>query len=172
MSEYIPEGLVFEALMVYIPDAFLKEFLFKYASPKTTRGQELVHAVVPCDELLNSFKLAIPELFGKSFSEYGHIMQVKLQELFLILSSAPARENILNFIHTAVNNEPVDIDYIVQQYLLEPLSVEELLAFREEAWLLLKGIFKKNIIVPPGNGSTINAWGCPYAPAEYWPNRF
>ena len=149
ISEYIYDGGHFEALMIFVPDKFLKEFHFKTGCFQTATKQESPFVIIPSDELLNSFKSQYLNYFGKSFKAIEKILQLKLYELFLLLISSTCKTEVLNFINSRVNNQPTDIAFIVKNYLLQPLSISEFAKLCSRSVASFKRDFQKQFYTPP-----------------------
>ena len=149
ISEYIPSGGQFEALMIFVPDKFLKELHFKTGGFQTATKQESSFVIIPSDDLLNSFKLQYLNYFGKAFKEMEKILQLKLHELFLLLTSSTRKTEVLYFINSCVNNQPTDIEFIVKNYLLQPLSISEFAKLSSGSVASFKRDFQKQFKTPP-----------------------
>ncbi len=151
ISEFIPERGEFEALMIFIPEKFLKEFYFNTTDlklkPTTTNDTQF--AIIPSNEILNSFKVQYLSYFGKSFKTMKQILNIKLHELFLMLISSFSKTEVLNFIHSCVNNEQIDIDFIVQKYLFQPITINELASLSGRSLASFKRDFQKEYDASP-----------------------
>jgi AraC family transcriptional regulator, exoenzyme S synthesis regulatory protein ExsA len=149
ISEYIPDGGHFEALMIFVPDKFLKEFYFRTDRfPKNTK-QKSPFTIIPSDELLDSFKTQYLTYFGKSFEAMDKIFQLKLHELFLLLIASTCKTNVLNFIQSCVTTQPIDIEFIVKNHLLQPLSIAEFAKLSSRSVASFKRDFKKQFNTSP-----------------------
>jgi len=149
VSEYIPDGGQFEALMIFVPDKFLKEFLFKTGGFQTTTKHESPFVIIPSDQLLDSFKSQYLIYFGKSFNAMDKILQLKLHELFLLLSSSTYKTEVFNFINSCINNHSTDIDFVVNNHLLQPLSISEFAKLSSRSIASFKRDFQKQFNTPP-----------------------
>ena len=149
ISEYIPNGGHFEALMIFVPDKFLKEFHFKTGGFQKATKQKYPFAIIPSDELLNSFKSQYLNYFGKSFRPIEKILPLKLHELFLLLTSSTCKSEVLNFINLCVTNHPTDIEFIVKNYLLQPLSISEFAKLSSRSVASFKRDFQRQFNTPP-----------------------
>lgn len=126
MSEFVPDGLNYEALLVFFTDDFVKKFLHTHLltinqSPATTAP-----LVIPTNELLDGFKTQFMGYFGKSIHGLESILLLKLQELMLLLLAGSHGKQVLAFLQGIAFGQPIDIDFIVRTHLLQPLSLEEL----------------------------------------------
>jgi transcriptional regulator GlxA family with amidase domain len=64
--------------------------------------------------------------FGKTVAGLENILQLKLQELLLLLLAGSHKKQVLNFLQNIAFGQPLDIDYIVRKHLFQPLTLEEL----------------------------------------------
>ena len=126
LSEYIAEQQAYECLIVFIPDAFIKRFLKGFNNRDIGKPVENEFIIIPPNDLLNSFKHQYTHYFGKSLSNLPEIMDVKLQELFLLLMSSSFGNQVLAFLRAAVADDKIDLEYVMKQYLLQPMNLSEL----------------------------------------------
>ncbi|WP_188316229.1 AraC family transcriptional regulator [Chitinophaga agrisoli] len=126
MSEFIEEGLNYEALLLFFNDEFVKKFLHHYQLTTTQAAPAPSHLVIPSNELLDNFKSQYMSYFGKTMDNLEMILKLKLQEVLLLLLAGPQRKNILEFLQSITFGQPLDIDYIVRKHLFQPLTLEEL----------------------------------------------
>jgi AraC-like DNA-binding protein len=64
--------------------------------------------------------------FGKTVDGLETILQLKLQEVLLLLLAGSHRSQVLQFLQSIVFGQPLNIDYIVRKHLFQPLTLEEL----------------------------------------------
>ncbi|MDQ2721597.1 MAG: AraC family transcriptional regulator [Bacteroidota bacterium] len=149
ISEYIPEGGEFEALMIFIPEKFLKEFYFNTLESNAPTPTDTPFAIITSNEILNSFKVQYLNYFGKSFKTLRQILSIKLHEIFLILLSSKSKTEVLNFIHSCVSFEHLDIDFIIQKYLFQPITLNELANLSGRSLASFKRDFQKKYNASP-----------------------
>jgi AraC-like DNA-binding protein len=126
MSEFVPDGLNYEALLLFFTDDFVKRFLHNYHLTTSKAADTAAHIVIPSNELLDGFKNQFMGYFGKTMNGLESILKLKLQELMLLLLAGPQRNQVLSFLQSIVFGQLPGIDYIVRKHLLQPLSLEEL----------------------------------------------
>jgi AraC-like DNA-binding protein len=126
MSEFVPDGLNYEALLLFFTDDFAKKFLHTHQLKTTGSAETAAHLVIPSNELLEAFKNQFMGYFGKTMNGLDSILQLKLQELMLLLLGGPQAQQVLAFLQSIAFGQPLDIDFIVRKHLLQPLSLEEL----------------------------------------------
>lgn len=127
VSEFVPDGLNYEALLLFFTDDFVKKFLHTYQLIPTSQASLTnAHLIIPVNELLNDFKTQFMGYFGKNIPGLDNILPLKLQELMLLLLSGPQRQQVLALLQNIAFGQPVDLDFIIRKHLLQPLSLEEL----------------------------------------------
>lgn len=126
MAEFIEDGLDFEALMVFLPDRLLRTM--------TTQGRTGVALpddrclIFPATALVHSFTQNIRQYFSQPPLHLETLLPLKQQEILWLLLSGPQGHLVQAFIRAAIRSEPTDIDHIVREYLLQPVSIAELAA--------------------------------------------
>lgn len=148
MSEYIPEGESFEALLIFIPDGFLKKLSYKN-SKKSFLLVEQLYYIITSNDLLNSFKTHYKNYFGKSLNNLQYILDIKLEELFLLLTSLNGNSQLLIFINSLVQNTPIDLDFILREYLFHPITIPELAKLSGRSVASFKRDFEKQYNTTP-----------------------
>jgi AraC-like DNA-binding protein len=126
LSEFVPDGLDYEVLLLFFTDDFIKKFLHAHQLITGKSPATAAHLVIPANELLNGFKTQFMGYFGKNIKGLESILQLKLQELFLLLLGSAQGQQVLEFLQSIAFGQPVDIDFIVRKHLFQPLSLEEL----------------------------------------------
>jgi AraC-like DNA-binding protein len=126
MSEFVPEGLNYEALLIFFTDDLVKKFLHTHQLSVGQSPATPAHLVIPTNDLLNGFKTQFMGYFGKTMNGLESILQLKLHELLLLLLGGAQGQQVLSFLQGIAYGKPLDIDFIVRKHLLQPLSLEEL----------------------------------------------
>lgn len=150
MSEFVEEGLNYEALLVFFTDEFLKKFLHTHQLAAvvgaTGTGD---YFSLPANDLLDAFKLQYVQYFLQPVDGLEAILQLKLQELFLLLLAGPRRQELLVFLQGIAFSRPLDISYIVRQHLFQPLTLEELAKLSGRSLASFKRDFQQQYQCPP-----------------------
>lgn len=149
LSEFVPDGLNYEALLVFFTDDFIKKFLHTHQLITSPSAATAAHLVIPTNELLNGFKTQFMGYFGKNIKGLENILQLKLQELLLLLLGSPQGQPVLAFLQSIVFGQPVDIDFIVRKHLFQPLSLEELAKLSGRSLASFKRDFQHQYNCPP-----------------------
>lgn len=124
MAEYIEDGLDFEAIMLFLPLKLLR--LPEFTSVAGRKGDDPHCVVFPATPLIQGFKEGFRNYFEHPPAQLEALLPLKQKELLLLLLSGNHGETVKAFIRTAISAEPTDIDFIVNSYLLQPVSVADL----------------------------------------------
>jgi len=144
MAEYIEEGLTFEALMIFLPRKALKEFISRQASATPVVQQDLPFVIFSVNDLLENFKQQYRGYFGRSFPGQEQLLSLKQQELLLLLLSSDHRQEVMDFMYSAVSAAPEDLEFIVRNYLLQPVTLEEMASLSNRSLASFKRDFQRH----------------------------
>ncbi len=127
MSEFIPEGLNYQAMIIYCSDEVIRKFCLKYfsASERTTT-QASSYLTISTNELLDSFRDQYLSYFHKEFTNLEAILQLKLHELLLLLLSGENKEEVKTWLQAIAFEQPAEIDLVIKKHLFQQLTLEEL----------------------------------------------
>jgi AraC family transcriptional regulator, exoenzyme S synthesis regulatory protein ExsA len=96
MSEFVPDGLNYEALLFFFSDDFVKKLLHTHQLTTTTRSSATAAPlVIQTNELLEGFKTQFMGYFGKTLQGLENILPLKLQELMLLLLGGAQGQSVL-----------------------------------------------------------------------------
>ena len=141
MAEYIEPGLDFEALMLFLPASVLRALEVGLGKstvhgPQSTAKMPGVTSqdqaeMRPCvvfraTDLISAFRNGLRVFFDHRPPNLDALMALKQREILLLLMAAGYQLEVNAFIHSAVSSEAADIDYIVNSYLLQPVSIADL----------------------------------------------
>jgi AraC-like DNA-binding protein len=126
MAEYIEEGLDFEALMLFLPDKTLRTFEGEGMLQKRKDGRYDHCVVFPVTDLIAEFRNGFRKYFESTPRNFEVLLPLKQKEILLLLMAGVHSDKVNDFICSAISTEEADIDYIVNTYLLRPVSVAEL----------------------------------------------
>ena len=143
MAEYIESGLEFEALMLFIALKILKELALDLKltpAPSSTSDPFLNIAL---DIHLELFKNQILHYFKNGLGDLGKISSLKQKELLqLLLKSASGRE-VAAFFSSITFTDTEELQYTVQKYILEPLTLSDLANLTNRSLASFKRDFQK-----------------------------
>jgi len=148
ISEFIPDNGSFEALIIFIPDKFLQS-ISHYNSDLNASKAETAYVILKRDTYLEQFKSQYLSYFTGDFQGKKQLLQLKLQELFLLLQNSDARQLISRFISSCINKESIDIEYIIRTNLFQPLSIEDYAKLCLRSLASFKRDFKKQFATSP-----------------------
>jgi AraC-like DNA-binding protein len=125
MAEYIEDGLNFEAVMLFLPGKLLRSMALQHPQKPGDNHEDqcLVFSATP---LIDNFKENLRHYFNSHIPHAESLLPLKQQEILYLLQSGKHSDRIQSFIHSAISAEPTDIDFIVNSYLLQPVTIEEL----------------------------------------------
>jgi len=126
LSEFVPDGLDYEALLIFFTNDFVKKFLHSHQFAKSEPPATATHLIVSSNDLLDGFKTQFMGYFGRTMPAMENILSLKLQELMLLLLASPQGNQVLAFLQNIAFGQPLDLDFIVRKHLLQPLTLEEL----------------------------------------------
>lgn len=148
MAEYIEEGLAFEALMIFLPENTLKTFIsksFKYNGAQTSGP----YMVFPATRLIQDFKVQFRQYFEHRSFNYEQLIPLKQREILTLLLASGFKEEVLAFICSAVSRNPQDMDALIQEYLLQPVTIAELANLCNRSLAKFKRDFQKQYHASP-----------------------
>ena len=148
ISEFIPDNGFFEALVIFIPDKFLKAIAFENRK-STKEKNETQFVIAKCNSFLNNFSSQYLNYFICDFNRKEKLLQLKLQELFLLLSNSSAKNDVADFLSSSINGASIDIEYIVKTNLLQPLTVADFAKLSMRSLASFKRDFEKQFHSPP-----------------------
>jgi len=142
MAEYIEEGLDFESMMVFLPTAVIKKFALTQDWNRAAAASACPCVVVPSNELLDSFKTQYLHYFGKSFPGLDQLLTGKLYELLHLLLATGERQTITDFLRSAIDEEPADLEFVVRTHLFMPVTLAELASLSNRSLASFKRDFQ------------------------------
>jgi AraC-like DNA-binding protein len=143
MAEYLEEGLDYEALMIFLPVPVIREFTLLHKLDAPAQKQDSPCVVIPGNELLTGFREQYRQYFGKALPDMQQLLEVKLQELLLLLLATSQRDEIVGFLRLLLHEEPEDLAFIVRTHLLQPLTLEELAGLSNRSLATFKRDFQR-----------------------------
>ncbi len=149
ISEYMADGEQFEALMTFIPDSFLQQFCSEMAFSSMNRECNPCHCVVPSTTLLNNFRMQYMHYFGRSFEFKEQLIRNKLRELLLLLLSTPQKDQVATFLTFCANEKRADLDFLLRQHLLKPLTVSDFARLSGRSLAAFKRDFRRKYDTSP-----------------------
>ncbi|NML21783.1 helix-turn-helix domain-containing protein [Pseudoflavitalea sp. G-6-1-2] len=147
-SEVVLADQPFEALVLFLTDDFVKRFLLAHQLHVTEPPASKELMVVPTNELLDDFKIQFTGFFHQPIQRLDAILQLKQQELLLLLLAGECKEQILAFLQNIAFGKP-DIEFIVRTHLLQPVTLEELAKLSHRSLASFKRDFQQHFQCAP-----------------------
>lgn len=147
MAEYIEDGLDFEAVMLFLPNKLLHTITTPDSTNITLPDDRCL--VFPTTTLVNAFKESFRQYFFEPPLYLQTLLPLKQQEILWLLLSGPQGRLVQAFIQGAIRAESSDIDHIVREYLLQPVSIAELAALSNCSLAKFKRDFQRRYKCPP-----------------------
>jgi AraC-like DNA-binding protein len=141
MSEYIPEGDFFEALLIYFTDALLERFLQELNYAATPRGPQQDYALLGTSPLLSSFVQQYMQYFALA-APLDKLLELKTTELFYILATDKALGAVDFFI--SLVQQPSDLKMLMSKVYKEHFTVQELAEISGRSLSSFKREFEKH----------------------------
>jgi AraC-like DNA-binding protein len=127
MSGFIPEGLDYQAVIIFCSDEVVRKFCLKYLPmEERTPGEASSYVAIPTNEVLDNFRDQYLGYFHRKLSGLEDILQVKLDELLLLLLSGDNKEAVKTWLQAIAFEQPAEISLVVKKYLFHQLTLEEL----------------------------------------------
>jgi len=149
MAEYIEEGLDFESMMIFLPTAVIKKFALTQDWKRLDGAPASSCVVIPSNELLESFKTQYLHYFGKSFPGLDQLLTGKLHELLHLLLATTERQTVANFLRSAIDEQPADLEFVVRTHLFMPVTLAELASLSNRSLASFKRDFQRHYGAAP-----------------------
>jgi AraC family transcriptional regulator, exoenzyme S synthesis regulatory protein ExsA len=149
MAEYMEDGLNFEALMLFISNKVIQSLPYKEAADINRNVTDRPFLIFPASELLQNFRDQVKQYFGRSFFEPEAFFANKQKEILLLLMASGHQATVNSFVHSILSNEPEDLDYTMQAYLLKPVTIPELANLSNRSLAAFKRDFQRRYQCPP-----------------------
>jgi AraC family transcriptional regulator, exoenzyme S synthesis regulatory protein ExsA len=149
MSESIDES--YQSLVFFFDEKLIKDFvnqhleLFENAQNESLSTLLVLHS----DEAFGKFIASIFPYFKSKTQFLNHFLKLKLQELLLHLLYFDKSRKLLNVLKNIYLGEKTDLEYLMQNYYLKPLSLEELAKVSGRSLSTFKRDFKDKFLSSP-----------------------
>lgn len=126
MSTLIAEEGSYQALMLCIDDAFLKRFVAEYTGlDSVLEAPRFTPLVIPCLGLLEQVRGHIIHHLEHQGDTTPRLLQLKLEEIFLLLLSGPHRDQVLSYLQQLFDKNANAIELTLKAHLLRPFTLAE-----------------------------------------------
>jgi len=148
MAEYIQEGLEFEALMLFLPEAVLRSFIRQAEEDKWPNLTNSC-VVFPINPLVKDFRDQFRQYFEHRLFDYSSLLLFKQKEILALLIVSGYKEQVLNFIYSALSKNERSMDMVVNDNILRPITIAELAGLCNRSLAAFKRDFQKQYYTSP-----------------------
>ncbi len=148
MSEYVPQDGRFEALLIFIPDIFFVKQAQSLPAPVTEKNSQS-YFLFRSNDLLNSFIAQYLYYFDSNLNSLQYLLDIKLQELFLLLNASARPHAFSAFIKNLAGMAPPDMEYVVREHLFRDVTIPDLALLSARSLPAFKREFKTRFGMPP-----------------------
>lgn len=126
MSTLIAKEGSYQALMLCMDDDFLKRFMQEYTGMSPVlEAPQFRPLVVPCSDMVLEVRSHIVRHLQAQGEQTARLLQLKLEELFLLLLSGTWKDQVLSFLQQLFDNSVNAIELTVKANLLRPFTLAE-----------------------------------------------
>ncbi|UBM57539.1 AraC family transcriptional regulator [Marinilongibacter aquaticus] len=151
MSESIDES--YRSLVFFIDEKLIKDFVNQNVElfPKDKlEGKEMpTLLILPTDERFGKFAESVLPYFRSKTAYLHHFLKLKLQELLLHLLSYDSGDFFKALLYQIFQGEKADLEYLMQNYYLKPLTIQELARLSGRSLSAFKRDFHEHFGAPP-----------------------
>jgi AraC family transcriptional regulator, exoenzyme S synthesis regulatory protein ExsA len=148
MAEHLEAGVHFEAIMMFLPDKVLQSFIAGEALAIRAK-LTTPYAIFPSNDLVSDFIIQFRQYFEHRSLDYKNLMRIKQLEILTLLSASGHHNKVVSFINSAASKELVDLNLIIQENILQPLTITELAKLCNRSLAAFKRDFKKQFSTSP-----------------------
>lgn len=144
MAEYIEKGLHFEAILVFLSHKTIRDTLAtSNFSANINTLKNLPYLVLNSNEHLADYINIFRKYFNTTQLKNSQLLQLKQKELLQLLICTTASSEFRAFVSSLAKNEPENIEDIVNEYLLQPLSIADYANISNRSLASFKRDFRK-----------------------------
>lgn len=149
MAEYIEEGQLFEALMLFLPQRLLRSLIGTTPSAQSFSDSLINCLIIPATAHLQNLKGQLRQYFEHRAFDYSKLMPLKQQEALVLLQATSYRNQIQSFVRSVTREDMVDMNFIVRAYLLHPITIAEMANLCNRSLATFKRDFQKYYSATP-----------------------
>lgn len=128
MSESIDAS--YKSLVFFFDESLIKDFVNQhlelFPEEKVAEKELPTLLILPTDEKFGKFAESVLPYFRSKTKYLHHFLKLKLQELLLHLLEYDSGDFLKALLHEIYKGEKADLDYLMQNYYLKPLTLNEL----------------------------------------------
>lgn len=148
MAEYIEEGLRFEALLVFLHLKIITDAI-GYIAAKCYFEHGSSFLIFPTNKHIDDYKNQLRGYFDTPILKDKNLLQLKQKEILLLLLKTIASTQLSGFILSLSKNNPEDIEYVVEKYLLQALSIADYASLSNRSLTSFTRDFRSMFNAPP-----------------------
>lgn len=151
MSESIDES--YKSLVFFFDEKLIKDFVHQHFDifDKARKKQLSTLLVLHSDETFGKFIASIFPYFKSKTKFLNHFLKLKLQELLLHLLAFDGSNQLRDVLRSIYMGEKEDLQYLMQNYYLKPLSMDELAKLSGRSLSTFKRDFKEKFNTSPAS---------------------
>lgn len=149
MSESIDES--YKSMVFFFDEKLIKDFVNQHNDlfENASREQLSTLLVLRTDETFGKFIASIFPYFKSKTRFLNHFLKLKLQELLLHLMAFDNSNQLRDVLRSIYLGEKEDLQYLMQNYYLKPLSIDELAKLSGRSLSTFKRDFKEQFETSP-----------------------
>lgn len=124
MAEYLEPGIDFEALLLFLPVDLLRSMAVKIG--KTASESEQSYIIFEATTATQLFKANLRQYFHQPNALLDELLPLKQKEILLLLMASGYQKQVTEFINQIAYTNPGDLQFVVNNYLFQPITINEL----------------------------------------------
>lgn len=149
----------FCALVIFVPDRFIKTVLSKYPARRPTEPGKSGQTVEPImqlssDESLSAYFHSVLSYFRKPISPPRELLTIKFEELILNIVADPRNQDVASHFHGIQETGKVPIKAVMETFFMNNMSLEEYARLCARSLSVFKSEFYEIYGTSPGKWLT------------------
>jgi AraC family transcriptional regulator, exoenzyme S synthesis regulatory protein ExsA len=126
MSNLTASDKYFKALMLCMDDKFLKGFLQRHFEGELpSEPSKYAPVVFHCSDMVTAIRDSILKYLESQNDSTSKLMELKLEELFLLILAGNYKNDLLTFLHQLFDTTSNTIEYVVKENLFKPFTLND-----------------------------------------------
>ncbi len=127
-SEILASHDEYKALIFFIDDSFLEQFLRHYGPPKKLQAANRAKEIfpIPVSPLFEVSINSVIPFFQHPTDHSQQLLQLKLTELLLHCIDADGHGNFINFLYTQYSTRKQELRAVIDRYCLKRVTIADL----------------------------------------------
>lgn len=152
MNESIDNS--YRSLVFFVNEKLLKEFVGQHLTLFQKTNNTLPGDIIlsfTASQTFNTFIESLLPYFGSNTPFLNELLRLKFQELLLHLLELDVAKQLRSILWNIYQGQKTDLDYLMNTYLLKPLSMEELARLSGRSLSAFKRDFEEHFRTSPGH---------------------